>query len=452
MGLGAVTIDSSYRDLIDGLGEMALKYGFGHVAVVDHESRVLGVVTDGNLRRAGLAFHPQIIEDVFDKVASTNFLFVTENSSNFEILEKFAGNERFLVMVDGEGRFLRFVYKDSIFQNMVTTKCSSSYAFVPLRVSFFGGGTDSWEEQGEVISSTISLGVRATVSCLEGGSEHKILCDDTPGWISYDGCSSINSEPGRLIKAVLKVFVPKGQFFSVVVSSDVAVGSGLGASSAIVAAVLVALYSVTGAGNPSPHVIVYQSFYIERVILGLGGGWQDYCPGLFGGFNHIKFRSTGIEVSKLYPPETFSLGLSSAFVLLRLPKSVERNNCSTVGFKKNRPGVTSLKKMHVNLTKKMVDFVQAGNWRGFCLGLREGWELKTKIDPSSASDFVTKVLTLVHEHEGYGGKPLGASGGRYFACFIPLENRKKFVAEAEAIGCYYEAARMTSVGYRVGEL
>lgn len=107
-------------------------------------------------------------------------------------------------------------------------------------------------------------------------------------------------DPLRLIKASLavsgiirfndprtlgEVFREMGGGIEIETEADVPKGSGLGTSSILGAAVLDALYKISGQ-RKSREELVDAVLYLEQ-ILGIGGGWQDPVGGIFGGVRDI---------------------------------------------------------------------------------------------------------------------------------------------------------------------
>src|SRR5882762_10267544 len=170
----------------------------------------------------------------------------------------------------------------------------------PLRISFSGGGTDLspyvQEKGGVVLNATIDRYAYATlrfpqervirVQSLDFKAEVHFGFDEP---LAYDG----NFD---LIKACLTRLRVRSDpiegGLELYLETEAPPGSGLGASSAVVVAVLGALRTWRRLAIDK-YELARTAWEVERLDVGIPGGMQDQYAAAFGGFNLIEFRTTG---------------------------------------------------------------------------------------------------------------------------------------------------------------
>ena len=157
----------------------------------------------------------------------------------------------------------------------------------PLRVSFFGGGTDFEEyykkKQGSVLSVTINKFVYVTIK------KHNKLFNENYriNYSSVEHKHDIKSINNLIVKECLKK-VPLKPPLSITISSDIPSNSGLGSSSAITVGLLKALYAARGR-EVTNRQLAEEACKIEINLIKNNIGKQDQYAVTFGGLNYIKF-------------------------------------------------------------------------------------------------------------------------------------------------------------------
>lgn len=167
----------------------------------------------------------------------------------------------------------------------------------PLRLGLAGGGTDLSpycdEHGGAVLNATIDRFAYAHVSHNNDGKlilrardvgEEEVLKPDA-GLPIRQGLMLHRAVYARVMKDHCGgVGIP----LTLSTTIDVPAGSGLGASSALVVALLEAFRSALQLPL-GQYDVARLAFEVERVDLGLAGGRQDQYAAAFGGLNYIEF-------------------------------------------------------------------------------------------------------------------------------------------------------------------
>jgi D-glycero-alpha-D-manno-heptose-7-phosphate kinase len=187
-------------------------------------------------------------------------------------------------------------------------------AKAPMRIGFFGGGTDvspyAEEHGGRVLNCTIDKYVR----CM-------LRPHDSDGVVirSLDLEAVSRNVTGRwdgrlsLPQAVLDA-MPAAQGVEITMFSDVPPGSGLGSSSALVVSMLKLL--ATAHHLPlDRHELAELAYRIERVDLGIPGGRQDQYAAAFGGMSVYHFRREGVIVEPVLTDAAALLELESCLLI-----------------------------------------------------------------------------------------------------------------------------------------
>src|SRR6185437_11988134 len=92
-----------------------------------------------------------------------------------------------------------------------------------------------------------------------------------------------------LINSVVSLIRPRSGF-ELEVAADFPVGSGLGGSAAVTAAII-GCFNEFRTDPWTRRQIAEMAFQSERLMLNIAGGWQDQYATTFGGFNFMEFTA-----------------------------------------------------------------------------------------------------------------------------------------------------------------
>ncbi len=313
---------------------------------------------------------------------------------------------------------------------------------VPLRVSFGGGGTDvaPYSEQagGVALSATIARYVVATVAP-QGTSEvavHSVDCrTNTTFSIHGDPLYDGNLD---LVKAVVHRVDPSWRCgLSVQLESDAIAGSGLGASSAVVVATILAVARVLGV-----HVEWEQAarlaYRVEREDLGIAGGYQDQYAAALGGLNWMEFGpGQAVRVEPVAVARDVLEELECRLVLWYVGKThvsggiLERqiHNVRT-GQGETRAALDRAKCVALDLRRALV----RGRLDDFGALLHEGWAAKRQFAVGVTDPQIDALYAAARGAGALGGKILGAGGGGFLLVYVPDRQRSRVLGALEAVG------------------
>lgn len=297
-------------------------------------------------------------------------------------------------------------------------------AKAPMRIGFFGGGTDispyAEEHGGKVLNCTIDKYVRCM---LRSNGEDGITIRSLD--LEEVSRNLTGHWEGRLAlpQAVLDA-MPAARGVEVTMFSDVPPGSGLGSSSALVVSMLkliCAAYSIP----TDPHTLAELAYRIERVDLGIPGGRQDQYSAAFGGMCLYHFSRERVIVEPVLNDPTALLELESCLLLGYIgDRRLMSHHLVEDQVRRLVEGDTL---RYHDETKAFVDeavkLLRSLRIADFGRLLHDAWEVKKAFSPYIAPPMVDDIYTLARKHGAWGGKITGAGGGGFMVFACPFDRR-----------------------------
>ena len=210
--------------------------------------------------------------------------------------------------------------------------------------------------------------------------------------------------------------------------SNVAIGSGLGSSSAITVAIVRCFDEVLGLGldNAGTASLAYR---IERDYLGLKGGRQDHYSASFGGMNLIEFNKDGtVDVSPVRMSKEAKAELEHWMVMYFTGLSRESANIiqEQIGKISGDDGKTiDLLHRIKDIVYRMKEAMEGGDIGSLAELLHESWLLKRETSSRVSTPMIDRLYESALEAGALGGKISGAGGGGYMTLVCNPEKRVK---------------------------
>ena len=183
----------------------------------------------------------------------------------------------------------------------------------PVRISFFGGGTDYPEYFNEyggcVLSTTIDKYVYITINKIGGLLDDKYRI----AYKKIELCNSISEIEHPSVRETLR-YLNIIDGLDINIFSDLPARTGLGSSSSFTVGLLNALYAYEGKVK-SKLDYAKEAIYIEKEILNENVGVQDQLAAACGGLNYMKLSSSGYEVNPIILSKERKLVLDSNLLL-----------------------------------------------------------------------------------------------------------------------------------------
>jgi D-glycero-alpha-D-manno-heptose-7-phosphate kinase len=215
-------------------------------------------------------------------------------------------------------------------------------------------------------------------------------------------------------------------------TSDAPVGSGLGASSTLVVAILKA-YAEWLKLPLGDYDLAQLAFQVERVDAGLLGGRQDQYAATFGGLNFMEFYSENrVIVNPLRIKPRIVHELESSLVLYFT--GVSRASADVIRDQTKRVAELDAAAIAATMELKqdallMKEALLKGQVREMARVLGRSWEAKKKIASSMTNSAIEQAYEGALRAGAYAGRISGAGGGG-FIIFMADPIRKYEVIRA----------------------
>ena len=438
-----VTIYTSVKEFLRIIDNSVLKL----VVVCDENQKLIGVATEGDLRRYYLQFDhfPNTVGDFYNKAPhfEKNNSHITDGKAIFDL------SRGGIPIVDGFGKFLGL--KEG-FTSKNSDRLKSVYCIAPTRISFAGGGSDlnSWSSnnRGRVVNLAINKYARVHIkrNYLKSLRIRSVNTMETLE-LPIANLSEYSQDRLALVIAVLKsISINEG--FDIEIYCDFESGSGLGGSSSLVVALInafTALYKV----NLKDNDLVKLAYKIEREDAGILGGWQDYIPAVFGGLNIINFDSSGFKTYNLNISERSKHYLNTTLFISRI--GTQRSSSAIHKMQANHRNTFSYhEKMSsiVKIADNCVDIL--GNTDYSQLGdiLHKGWLLKKSLGDFISNQEIDERYEKFQNFGAEGGRLLGAGGSGFILVSVPVENQFKFINNCRKDNVPIERVEISTSGVR----
>ncbi|HVZ29772.1 MAG TPA: kinase [Asticcacaulis sp.] len=296
----------------------------------------------------------------------------------------------------------------------------------PLRVSFFGGGTDhpDWFEnsgQGAVLSTSINKYVYIQLRRIPNVFDFNYrVC-----WREVEQVKTVNEIKHPVVQAVLRHYGEAGDpGFEVVYNADLPARSGLGSSSAFTVALLQAFLTERGR-SISSRELAQQAIFVEQDLLKEPVGCQDQIAVAMGGLNRIDFHTRrDFSMTPICAPEGRRQDLSDHLMMFFTGFTRSASNIEAEKKKNFAQKSAELNRMY-EMVREGQDILQSQNANLVEFGqlLHEAWMAKRALASSVSSSEIDEVYQAAIDAGAVGGKLLGAGGGGFLLFFVPPEKR-----------------------------
>lgn len=308
----------------------------------------------------------------------------------------------------------------------------------PLRISYGGGGTDLDAYynacDGLVLNTAISLYATAIVESIPSGIE--ISAPNFPSTARADSLGGIPDEPPfRLGRAALQALWNSGRPVRVTLATDVPVGSGLGASCALV----VALVRSLGEANGLPlrrDALAEKAYEVDVVYALQASGKQDHYAAALGGLNAFRFTKDGVQVRSLAVDADTARRLEEHTMLFFGGQTRESRDILVDQRKRSAEAGRSLEALHAakSIAEEMIEALESGDVEGVGTLLGRAWEQKQHFAEGISNPRIQEAHDIAMQAGALGAKIAGAGAGGHLIIMASPNRQDALRVALEAKG------------------
>lgn len=319
-------------------------------------------------------------------------------------------------------------------------------ARAPLRIGLAGGGTDltPYCEKfgGYVLNATIDRYAYANLKKIREPIVRFIASDQ-----QYNEIFSLNDMPIKSGKLKLHMAIYNhmienfngGVHIPLELSTycDAPIGSGLGASSTLVVAVIKAFIEMLNLPLDE-YALAHLAYKIERIECGLQGGRQDQYSAAFGGINFMEFYNEDrAVVNSLRIKSSVLCELEASLVLYFT--GVSRESAKIIQVQAgnlNAGSEAALNAMHIIKKEALImkECLLRADFDGVIESMRLGWEGKKNSAALVSNAHINQVYSTAIEAGAAAGKVSGAGGGGFMMFYVSPDRRMNVIRNLKEFG------------------
>lgn len=290
----------------------------------------------------------------------------------------------------------------------------------PLRVSFFGGGSDIpryyTKKPGLVVSTTIDKYIKIAVNCCEPKHVRVVYSELE----QEEHVSKIKHTRAR---AILEHFNIKTGIEIASFSDTTTRGSGLGSSSSYTVGLIRALSEINRF-DYTMYELADIACKIEIDVLGEPIGKQDQYAAAFGGFNAIRFTQDEVEVTRVPVSHWVLKSLSDSILCYSTGITREASSVLTEqvnNLESNGAAMDATSRL-VDMAEQSLKHIKSDKLDDFGALLHSAWDEKKKLSTGVSNQTIDEMYDTAIKAGALGGKVLGAGGGGYMLFYVPLHS------------------------------
>ncbi len=315
----------------------------------------------------------------------------------------------------------------------------------PLRVSFFGGGTDypAWfrEHAGAVLATTLNKYIYVSCRYLPPFFDHTVR-------ISYskmEHVCTVDAIDHPAVRESLR-FMGIESNVEIHTDADLPARTGLGSSSAFTVGLLNALHAFRGE-MVTRQRLAEEAAYVEQNMIRENVGCQDQVLTAYGGLNRVEFSGESICVRPVPLAQARLKSFEQHMMLFFTRITRSASQIAAEQLERLAANGKSLEEIYRMVDEGSRLLTSNGGWREFGELLHESWMLKRSLSSSVTTPDVDRAYAAARQAGAYGGKLLGAGGGGFLLICADPSCQPRIRAALE--GLLYVPMKFESTGSQV---
>jgi D-glycero-alpha-D-manno-heptose-7-phosphate kinase len=287
----------------------------------------------------------------------------------------------------------------------------------PLRISFFGGGTDFAEfyrqEEGCCLSSAIDKYIFVVI---KRRFDHKIRI----GYTRTEMVDHIDEIQHELVREALRLTGVSSRIEIGTLGDIPSTGSGLGSSSTVVVGVLNALFTYLNEPQTFEQ-LARMACKIEIECLGKPIGKQDQYIVAYGGLRFIRFlHDDTVVMEKIALSESERRRFNQLLMLFYTNTARSSETILTEQRERIKDRMSVLRELK-GMAYEGRKLLETGDFDSFGCLLDESWQLKKTLASKVSTIEIDEIYTRAKQAGALGGKITGAGGGGFLLLYCPRE-------------------------------
>jgi len=283
----------------------------------------------------------------------------------------------------------------------------------PLRVSFFGGGSDLssfyTHKEGLVVSTTIDSFIYMAINqCV--APHLKVV------YSALELVNDVDDLKHSRVRETLRHFDINSNIEICSFSDIPHKGTGLGSSSSFTVGLVKALYWIKYRRSISGEELAELASFIEIHRCSEHIGKQDQYAASFGGFKSYRFRHDGVEVRPVVMDPATKIDLEDHLIYLNTGLGRKAN--LVLEKQTAQPNSAEMVGELVEMAKHSLDLLEDGKINDFGRLLHDAWSYKKQL-AGVTNPLIDEIYEKAINAGALGGKVLGAGGGGYMMFYVP---------------------------------
>ncbi len=315
----------------------------------------------------------------------------------------------------------------------------------PLRISFFGGGTDYPEyfrdHPGAVLGMAIDQYIYVTALNRPRFLKHEFQ-------LSYSQLERVTSI-GEIAHPAIRKALELNNFvdpLDLTTLASLPSQTGLGSSATFMVGLLQLLATI-GKTSRTKYELALEAIRIEREELGHTCGVQDQLHAAFGGWNCFEFQGTKITQRPVLARQSVLESLTRSMYLVftgqtrSAPQAIASQIEATVSGQIGDELAAAYDMVGRGLC--LIERGDSNVVQDFGKLLHEGWLLKKSFSKSVSNENIDNLYQHGLQNGAIGGKLCGAGSGGFLLFVVDAEREKQFLSAFEPtsyvkVGCDWQ--------------